>query len=161
MRDFQPYDYQRAGIAHMLTHERCALHAGMGTGKTPTTLMTIDALMLSGAVTKTLVVAPLRVAKTTWPDEVRKWRNLSHLRVSVVCGTPAERTAALKAQADIYTINYENLPWLRETLGDAWPFDLVVADESTKLKSFRLRQGGQRARALGQVAHKSSPGSSS
>jgi SNF2 family DNA or RNA helicase len=100
-----------------------------------------------------LVLAPLRVAKSTWPEEVGKWDHLSHLRVSVITGTPKQRERALAKEADIYCTNYDNLVWLRKELGDAWPFKTVVADEFTRLKSYRIRQGGSRARALGQVAH--------
>jgi SNF2 family DNA or RNA helicase len=100
-----------------------------------------------------LVLAPLRVAKTTWPDEIAKWGHLAHLRVSVICGSAKERQAALDTPADIYTMNYDNLVWLREAMGDRWPFKTVVADEFTRLKSFRLRQGSKRAAALGSVAH--------
>jgi len=70
-----------------------------------------------------------------------------------VVGTPEERRAALKRPATIYATNYDNLPWLVEHFGDKWPFRKVVADESTKLKSFRLRQGGVRAQSLARVAH--------
>ncbi|MNC40702.1 hypothetical protein D3C75_894270 [compost metagenome] len=100
-----------------------------------------------------MIVAPLRVARTTWPNEVRKWNHLKHLRVVVVTGTLKERRAALRIPADIYTTNFEQLPWLVEELGDRWPFKTVVADEATKLKGFRLRQGTQRAKALARVAH--------
>jgi SNF2 family DNA or RNA helicase len=68
-------------------------------------------------------------------------------------GTAKEREAALRVPADIYTINYDALDWLVAHLGDKWPFVTVVADELTRLKSFRLRQGGKRAGALGKVAH--------
>jgi SNF2 family DNA or RNA helicase len=100
-----------------------------------------------------LVLAPLRVARSTWPDEIQKWPHLSHLRVSIITGTPKQRQKALDTPADIYTTNFDNLVWLRTALGDAWPFKTVIADEFTRLKSFRLRQGSKRARALGAVAH--------
>lgn len=100
-----------------------------------------------------LVLAPLRVAASTWPDEAGKWDHLRNVEVSAVVGTPEERRAALRRPASVFSTNYENLPWLIEHLGDKWPFRKVVADESTKLKSFRLRQGGKRAQALGRVAH--------
>lgn len=100
-----------------------------------------------------LVLAPLRVARSTWGPEAEKWEHLAHLRVSVITGTPKQRERALAEEADIYCTNYDNLVWLRKELGDDWPFRTVVADEATRLKSFRIRQGGSRARALGQVAH--------
>ena len=150
---FKPHDYQKEALAHLYKERRAALWMPMGGGKTVTTLTALEALSVVEDVYPVLVLAPLRVARSTWPDEVKKWPHLSHLRVSVITGTPKQRQAALDTPADIYTTNYDNLVWLRETLGEAWPFRTVVADEFTRLKSFRLRQGGSRARALGQVAH--------
>ncbi len=151
-RDFNPRPYQGQMIAHGLKHPRCAFWAGMGMGKTSAALCVIDTLLLAGAVSKALVIAPLRVARTTWPEECRKWTQLQHLRVSAVVGTDAERRAALAADADIYTINFENIQWLVNSLGDAWAFDMVVCDEATKVKATRLVQGSKRGRALAQVA---------
>lgn len=150
---FDARPYQTQIIDHELDVSRCGIWAGMGMGKTTATLTALDNLELIEPG-PTLVVAPLRVAQSTWPDEIKKWDHLHHLEVSTVLGSPQQRKAALKREANIYTTNYENLPWLVETLGDKWPFKKVVADESTKLKGFRLRQGGKRAQALGKVAHK-------
>jgi len=153
MAEFKPHDYQLDIMRWLYQKPRSAVWASMGSGKTVTTLTALDNLSLIEDVYPVLVLAPLRVAKTTWPDEVAKWPHLSHLRVSVICGSAAERKAALDVPADIYTMNYDNLVWLREALGDRWPFKTVVADEFTRLKSFRLRQGSKRAAALGHVAH--------
>lgn len=150
---FKPHDYQQDAMAHIYATRRCALWMPMGGGKTVTTLTALANLSMVEEVYPALVLAPLRVAKSTWPAEIEKWAHLSHLRVSVIAGTAKERKAAIDRDADIYTMNYDNLVWLREALGEAWPFRTVVADEFTRLKSFRLRQGGARARALGQVAH--------
>jgi SNF2 family DNA or RNA helicase len=125
----------------------------MGGGKTVSTLTALERLSLLEDVYPVLVLAPLRVARATWPEEPKRWQHLRHLSVSVITGTPKQRERALAKDADIYCTNYDNLVWLRKELGDAWPFKTVVADEFTRLKSFRLRQGGSRARALGQVAH--------
>lgn len=153
MRDFTPHPYQELMIQHALNHPRCALWAGMGMGKTSSTLAVIDALLLAGLARKVLVLAPKRVALGTWPQEGRKWQQFNHLTVQPIIGSPAERAAALRnSKADIHTINYDNLPWLIDQVGEAWPWDMVVADESTRLKSFRLRQGGKRAQALSNVA---------
>jgi SNF2 family DNA or RNA helicase len=148
MVDFTPRDYQAAIIDHIIANPRAGVWAGMGTGKTVSTLTAVDLLALTEEVYPVLIVAPLRVARSTWPEEVQKWAHLRHLRTSVITGTPVERRAALARGAEVYCINYENLPWLVETLGDAWPFRTVVVDESTKLKGFRLRQGTARAKAL-------------
>lgn len=140
-------------MAHLYKVRRSALWMPMGGGKTVTTLTALDNLSVVEDVFPALVLAPLRVARTTWPEEVKKWPHLAHLRVSVISGTPKQRERALAKEADIYCTNYDNLVWLRKELGEEWPFRTVVADEFTRLKSFRLRQGGSRARVLGQVAH--------
>lgn len=149
---FTPRAYQHQLIGHMLDLPRCGGWAGMGMGKTVSTLMSLDMLELVEPG-PALVLAPLRVAASTWPDEAKKWGNLRNVEVSAVIGTPEQRRAALRRPASIYTTNYDNLVWLVEELGERWPFRKVVADESTRLKSFRLRQGGKRAQALAQVAH--------
>lgn len=152
-QDFSPRSYQGAIIDHALDIERAGIWAGMGMGKTVSTLTALDVLEIVEPG-PALVVAPLRVASSTWPDEARKWNHLRNIEVSAVVGTPDERRAALRRPASVYTTNYEQLPWLVEHYGDKWPFKKIVADESTKLKGFRLRQGAQRAQALGKVAHK-------
>ena len=151
-REFTPRVYQHAIIDHILANPRCCIWADMGTGKTVSTLTALDILSLVEG-TPALVIAPLRVASQTWPDEALKWKHLQGTTVQPIVGTAGQREAALNTPASIYTINYENLPWLIEHLGERWNFGIIVADESTKLKSFRLRQGGMRARALGKVAH--------
>lgn len=151
-REFKPRPYQQLLIDHMLANERCAIWAGMGMGKTTSTLTVMDILRLLDD-DPILVIAPLRVATQTWLDEVEKWAHINHLHVRPIVGPLQARLAAVNATADIYTINYEQLPWLVEFWGDKWPYRTVVADESTKLKSFRLRQGGKRPQALAQVAH--------
>ena len=149
---FTPRPYQQQIIDRILHQDRVGVWAGMGLGKTAATLTALDILSLVEPG-PALVLAPLRVARSTWPDEVRKWDHLQHLKVQPIIGTPAQRRAALMKHAHVYTMNYENLVWLAEHFGESWPFATVVADESTKLKSFRLRQGGSRAQALGKVAH--------
>ena len=151
-KPYTPRPYQQEIVDFITSVPRCAVWAGMGLGKTLSTLTALDILEIIEPG-PALVLAPLRVATSTWPDEAQKWMHLSNVAVSAVVGTPDERRAALRRPATIYTINYDNLPWLVEHYGDRWPFRKVVADESTRLKSFRLRQGGVRARALAQVAH--------
>jgi SNF2 family DNA or RNA helicase len=133
---------------------RCNVFVPMGFGKTSSVLIALDELSLVEEVFPVLVVAPLRVANTTWPDEIEKWPQLRHLKMSVVTGTLTQRKAALKTRADIYVINYENLVWLDDYLGEDWPFVTVVADECSKLKGFRLRQGTKRAQALAKHIHR-------
>lgn len=145
--------YQKIIVDHIVANKKCSVWASMGMGKTISTLTALERINLLEDIYPVLVLAPLRVAKTTWPEEVRKWDHTRHLRVSPIVGTHEQRTQAVGRTADVYTTNYENLPWLVDHFGERWPFRTVVADESTKLKSFRLRQGGARAQALGTVSH--------
>lgn len=149
-------DYQRAVVGHMLAHERCNVWAGMGTGKTVSTLTALQGLAMVEDPFPALVLAPLRVASSTWPGEVDKWAHLQGLKLAVATGSVAERDAAIFAHADIVAINYDNVPWLVERCErfPSFPYRTVIADESTRLKSFRIKQGGKRAQALGRVAHK-------
>lgn len=153
-KPFTPRPYQRIGQRFIAEHARCAVWAGMGMGKTSMVLNVLEAVYnLAGESEPTLVLAPKRVAQDTWPEETTKWDHLEGFDVVPICGTPAERQAALRRDARVFSINYENVPWLVQQLGPRWRFANVIADESTKLKSFRLRQGGARAQALAQVAH--------
>lgn len=151
-KPFTPRPYGQMITDHILQVERCAVWAGMGLGKTISTLNAINDIQLVDD-RPVLVVAPLRVARDTWRDETRKWDHTTHLRVEPVIGTLPERERALRRDANIFTTNFEQLPWLVERFGERWPFSTVVVDESTKLKGFRLRQGTARAKALGKVAH--------
>lgn len=155
MKSFTPHPYQDLMIRHALDTPRCALWAGMGMGKTSSTLSIVDTLRLAGDTKRTLVLAPKRVARSTWPDENQKWEEFAHLKVQPILGTQDERRAALRNdKADIYTINYDNIPWLVSQLQAGWPFDTVIADESTRLKNFRIEQGGKRAHALAEAIDK-------
>jgi hypothetical protein len=138
-----------------LDHERCMLLARMGMGKSSAVLSVIDTLLIASDVRRALVLAPLRVARSTWPEEAAKWQEFEHLKVQTIVGTLDQRKAALRNdKADIYTCNYDVLPWLVDTIGpDNWPFDMVIADEATKIKSYRTTQGGVRAQALSDIAH--------
>jgi len=155
-RIFTPGPHQIAMIEHALEHPRCAIWAGMGMGKTSSALTVLNGLQLLEPGLD-LVLAPKRVAKDTWPNETQKWASLRNLEIVPVIGTESERIAALKADASTNTINYDNLPWLIEYLlvnKLPWRWSRVVADESTRLKNFRLRGGGgQRARAIARVTH--------
>lgn len=134
--EFKPHDYQKYAIDYILSHPITAAILDMGLGKTVITLTAIDELLHDRfEVRKVLVVAPLRVAKNTWPDEIQKWDHLSGLRYSVVLGTPAERLAALKADADIYIINRENLAWLIGQDKQYLNFDTAVLDELSSFKA--------------------------
>lgn len=150
---YTPRPYQGLITSHIMDVPRGAVFAGMGMGKTISTLTALDNLFLCGADAPVLILAPLRVARTTWPEEVRKWEHLRHISVMPIVGSETERRQALKYDASVYTTNYDQIPWLVEHFGKRWPFAHVVSDESTRLKGFRLKQGTKRARALAKVAH--------
>ena len=154
MSKFTPRPYQRLIADHILEHKRCNVFSGMGTGKSAATLSVLEALELVDD-SPTLVIAPVRVAQSTWPDEVKKWK--FDLPVTTVLGSAQDRSIALRKDSAIYTINYENIPWLVDFYKynpRPWPFKRIIADEVTKLKGFRTRQGTKRAKALAEVAHR-------
>ena len=140
---FVPHAYQQYAIEYIKTHPVTALLLDMGLGKTVTTLTAIRDLMQDTfEVQRVLVVAPLRVARDTWPEEIRKWDHLKGLTCSVVVGTVTERRRALQKAADIYIVNRENLVWLWKNC--RMEFDMVVLDE---LSSFKNPQA-QRFKAM-------------
>ena len=147
--------HQQRMVDFIVEHPRCAVWAEPGLGKTATVLTALERLDAVEQVFPALVLAPLRVARSVWPVEPGYWPHLQRLRVQVVCGTPAQRRCALRSEADLYATNYDNVERLIETLDGDWPFRTTIADESTKLKGFRLRQGAKRAQALSSVAHRS------
>ena len=144
--------YQEIALDFLRKTPRANLFAEMGLGKTLVVETLVNELQSEGC---TLVLAPLRVARKVWSDEAVQWEQLKGLTVANITGSPEQRLAALKTRAHIHTMNYENAEWLLDQIPPArWPFKAVVADESTRLKSFRLRQGGKRAAALAQIAHR-------
>lgn len=151
--DFTAREYQSLIVSYIQDKKRCAVWSSMGTGKSVSTATALEDLTLTEDVYPILVIAPLRVARATWPQEYQKWNHLKHRRVVTICGALKDRQAALRMKADVYTVNFEQIEWLVEHLGDKWPFRTVVVDEATKLKGFRLRQGTRRAKALARVAH--------
>lgn len=152
-RDYEPREYQPLITNHIIDVPRCAVWAGMGLGKSVATLTALDMLYLAGETHPTLIVAPLRVAKRTWPTDARKWNHLRHINVMPLVGSEEERRLALKFDASVYTVNIENIEWLVNHWGKRWPYRTVVSDEATRLKGFRLKQGTARARALASITH--------
>lgn len=131
-----PHDYQRYCIDYLLSHPAAGLFLKPGMGKTSTALTAADQLLYDRFVaSKVLVIAPLRVAEDTWSRESAKWDHLQHLRISKVLGTEKERKAALAAEADVYCINRENVPWLVKLYDLSWPFDVVIVDESSSFRN--------------------------
>jgi hypothetical protein len=180
-------------IAFAIKVLRCALWAGMGMGKTSSVLAVIDTLLLAGLVRKVVVFAPLRVARDTWPNEAKKWKQFAGMRIAFIEWTAAEREflrarngylkllkrdeeckegvtktarqhaislrpAAVASRmrvleaVDVLTVNYDIIQQITAIFGDEWPFDMVVADESTRLKGLRAKQGAKRAQKLAKIA---------
>lgn len=143
MTTFIPHNYQAFSTQKIIDNPAAGLLLDMGMGKTISTLSaSVELLHDYFEVSKILVIAPLRVAKYTWTDEIDKWEHTRYLKTSQILGTEKERLAALEKQADIYLINRENVVWLVEQVKSDWPFDMVVIDElssfkSTKAKRFR------------------------
>ena len=139
--EFKPHDYQKYAIEFIESHPIAAVILQMGLGKTVCTLTAIEHLMYDAfEVSKVLIVAPLRVAKVTWSDEIDKWDHLSHLTYSVAVGSEKERLSALKKKADLYMINRENLQWLIEKSGLPFDYDMVVLDELSSFKSWQSKR---------------------
>ena len=110
-------------------------------GKTIITLTAINNLIYDHfTVHKALIIAPLRVARDTWPQEINKWDHLTNLRTAVMVGDKHTRQQALNTDADIYITNRENLPWLVDHVGHDWPFDMVVIDELSSFKSHQAKR---------------------
>ena len=132
---FNPHKYQQYAIDFIIKNPIAAILLDMSMGKTAICLMAIQHLMYeSFEVNKVLVICPLRVT-LTWRDEIHKWSQLNGLTYSIVKGTAAKRKKALQADADIYIINRENVPWLINTSGVPFDFDMVVVDELSSFKN--------------------------
>lgn len=138
---FIPHSYQRYAIDYIEEHAIAAVLLDMGLGKTVITLTAVNDLLFdSFDAHKILAIAPLRVARDTWPEELGKWEHLSDLRYSVAVGTEAERKAALHTPADIHIINRENVQWLIEDSGIPWQWDMIVIDELSSFKSHQSKR---------------------
>ena len=139
--EFRPHEYQKYAIEYIETHPVSAILLGCGLGKTSIALTAIDDMLHDTfEIRKVLVVAPIRVCTNSWPDEIRKWDHLSDLRFSVAVGTREERLAALKADADVFIINRENLPWLVEESGLPFDYDMCVLDELSSFKNWQSKR---------------------
>lgn len=138
---FQPHPYQAYCIERLLTDTALGLYLDMGLGKTVITLTAIADLEYNRfQVSRALVIAPKKVAEATWQREASKWDHLRHLRFSTILGSEAKRIRALNTPADVWVINRENIPWLVEYCRNAWPFDMVVIDESSSFKNHKAKR---------------------
>lgn len=138
---FEPHAYQRHCIGRIITDPALGLYLDMGLGKTVITLTAINDLKYNRfEISKALVIAPKKVAEATWSKEAAKWDHLQLLRIKPVLGSLTKRIRALATPADVYVINRENVPWLVEYYRNAWPFDMVVIDESSSFKNHRAKR---------------------
>ena len=138
---YKPHEYQRYAAQFILEHPVSAIFLDCGLGKTVITLTAIEELMHDRfEVRKVLVIAPLRVARDTWPAEIRKWEHLRQLTFAVAVGSEKERMLAFWQQASIYIINRENVEWLIEKSGLSFDFDMVVIDELSSFKSYQAKR---------------------
>ena len=139
--EYIPHEYQKYCTGRIVSDQSIGLFLDMGLGKTVITLTAINELLyLRFEVNKVLVIAPKKVAETTWSTEAAKWEHLKHLRVVKVIGTVQQRIRALNTPADIYVINRENVPWLVEYDSNNWRFDMVVIDELSSFKSNKAQR---------------------
>ena len=137
--EFRPHKYQEYAREFIIGHPVCALILDMGLGKTVITLTALWELALDYfEVGKVLVIAPFRVARDTWKEELEKWDHLKGLSVSVVVGSEKERLDALEKKASVYVINRENVVWLCEK--HHWDFDMIVIDELSSFKSYQAKR---------------------
>ena len=139
--NFTPHAYQQYSIDYILDHPTAALFLDCGLGKTVISLTAIFDLTLdSFQIRKVLIIAPLRVARDTWPAEIEKWDNLKGLTYSIAVGTEFERKAAFRNKAQVYIINRENVPWLIQDSGLPFDFDMIVVDELSSFKSHQAKR---------------------
>ena len=138
---YNPHDYQRYATEYIESHPEAAVFLDMGLGKTSITLTALNNLLFDYFdVHRILVVAPLRVARNTWSDEIEKWEHLHNLTFAIAVGSEKERLEALKKEADITMINRENLQWLIEKSGQPFEYDMVVIDELSSFKNHQAKR---------------------
>jgi SNF2 family DNA or RNA helicase len=143
---YAPHDYQRFAIDWLtkLTlvdgESGGALLLDPGLGKTSITLSWVVKMLQAGLAKKVLVIAPLRVIYTVWPEECHKWDQFRHLKISIIHGDVKRREAAVQKDADLYLINPEGVPWLQRYFSKEHPFDILAVDESTKFKNWSAKR---------------------
>lgn len=137
---FKPYEYQRKGIDWIIDKPHCTLLWEMGLGKSVVTLTAVQQLIDDCEISRVLVVAPKKVAETTWSTEAEKWEHLHDLKVVKVLGTEKQRCMALARKADVYVTGRDNFVWLVGKYGGCLPFDALVIDELTSFKSAKSQR---------------------
>ncbi|WP_409336327.1 SNF2-related protein [Eubacterium sp. F2] len=138
---YNPHNYQAYSTKFIIDHPISAILLSCGLGKTVITLTAIQELMFDRfEVKKPLIIAPLRVCTSSWPEEIKKWDHLKGLTYSVATGPEEERKKALKRKADLYIINRENVTWLIEKSGLPFDYDMLVLDELSSFKSHQSKR---------------------
>lgn len=138
---YNPHNYQAYSSQFIIDHPESALLLDCGLGKTVITLTAIQELMFDRfEVKKPLIIAPLRVCTSSWPEEIRKWDHLKGLTYSVATGPESERKQALRRKADLYIINRENVSWLVEKSSLPFDYDMLVLDELSSFKSHQSKR---------------------
>lgn len=138
LREFKPHDYQADGVKKIIDNKSLALWWEPGLGKTVTTLTAIKELMINRwQISRVLIIAPLKVAESTWQDELNEWEHLNGVfSVATILGTAKERGKAVESGAMISVINRDNIEWLvNYVTPQRWPYDMVVIDEATSFKN--------------------------
>jgi hypothetical protein len=143
-------EYQRFGVRWLLDNPYSALFVDMGLGKTVMVLTLLVHLLRRFAFNRCLIIAPIKVANQTWPTEIREWQHVACLPFAVLTGDAEQRRAAMRKRAAIHIINREAVPWLVAEWGDAWPYDVVIFDESSRLRDHK----SQIFKAMKSVRHK-------
>lgn len=146
------YEYQKRAVEFVKDNPRCAAWLDMGLGKSISSLTAISDLIDGFDASRILIVAPLRVARKTWPDEIEKWAHVNHLKYQVAIGSAAKRRKALKTPADVHLINVDNVSWLEDFFGKnrTIPYDMIVLDESSGYKN----RGTDRFKAMRRMSRK-------
>lgn len=138
---YVPHDYQTYATEYILRKPIAAILLDMGLGKSVITLTAIfDLTLNSFLIRKVLVIAPLRVARDTWPAEIEKWDHIHGLKYTVAVGSESERKRALMQKAQVYLINRENVEWLVYRSGLPFDYDMVVIDELSSFKSHQAKR---------------------
>ncbi|WP_035618205.1 DEAD/DEAH box helicase [Lacticigenium naphthae] len=138
---YNPHEYQSYATDFIISNPVSAVLLEMGLGKSVISLSAIFDLCLDRfEIRKVLIIAPLRVARDTWPSEINKWDHLQGLSYSLAVGTDKERKDALMKRATLYIINRENVDWLVNRSGIPFDFDMVVIDELSSFKSYSAKR---------------------
>ena len=138
---YKPHDYQKYAIDFIETHPQAAVLLECGLGKTSITLTALNNLLFDHfEIRKVLIIAPIRVCRNSWPDEIAKWEHLKDMTYSLVLGSKEQRLSALRHKADLYIINRENVQWLIEESSMPFDFDMVVIDEMSSFKNHQSKR---------------------